>query len=218
MADVTQNVLMYFVLPLWLAAGFADWLCHRASNIATTSGAKESLIHLLMFAQMGIPITAAIVLEINALVIAVMIVAFLLHEATALWDVSYATEKRVVTPIEQHVHSFLEILPLMGLVLVVVLHWGQFLALFGLGTEAARFNISLKQPPLPWGYVLSVLAGVLLFELLPYIEELIRGLRANNGALVPREPRVPTEDAPARRQVRTDRPKTDAAKASARHR
>jgi hypothetical protein len=82
MADVTQSVLMYFVLPLWLAAGFADWLCHRASNIATTSGAKESLIHLLMFAEMGIPITAAIVLEINALVIAVMIVAFLLHEAT----------------------------------------------------------------------------------------------------------------------------------------
>ena len=103
----------------------------------------------------------------------------------------------VVTPIEQHVHSFLEILPLMGLVLVVVLHWGQFLALFGLGTEAARFDISLRQPPLPWGYVLSVLAGVLLFELLPYIEEMIRGLRANNGALVPRQPRVPTEDAPA---------------------
>lgn len=197
MADVTQNVLMYFVLPLWLAAGFADWLCHRASNIATTSGAKESLIHLLMFAEMGIPITAAIVLEINALVIAVMIVAFLLHEATALWDVSYATEKRVVTPMEQHVHSFLEILPLMGLVLVVVLHWGQFLALFGLGTEAARFDIRLKQPPLPWGYVLSVLGAVLLFELLPYVEELIRGLRANNGALVPRKPRVRSEDAPA---------------------
>jgi hypothetical protein len=197
MADVTQNVLMYFVLPLWLAAGFVDWLCHRASSIATTSGAKESLIHLLMFAEMGIPITAAIVLEINALVIAVMIVAFLLHEATALWDVSYATEKRVVTPIEQHVYSFLEILPLMGLVLVVVLHWGQFLALFGLGTEAARFDISLRQQPLPWGYVLSVPAAVLLFELLPYIEELIRGLRANNGALVPSKPRVRSEDAPA---------------------
>jgi hypothetical protein len=79
-ADVTQNVLMYFVLPLWLAAGFADWLCHRASNIATTSGAKESVIHLLMFAEMGVPIVAAIALEINALVFAVMIVCFLLHE------------------------------------------------------------------------------------------------------------------------------------------
>jgi hypothetical protein len=48
------TVLMYFVLPLWLAAGFADWLCHRASHSETT-GAKESLIHLLMFAEMGAP-------------------------------------------------------------------------------------------------------------------------------------------------------------------
>lgn len=183
--DVTQNVLMYFVLPLWLAAGFADWLCHRASNIATTSGAKESVIHLLMFAEMAVPVVAAIALEINALVLAVMIVCFLLHEATALWDVSYAVEKREVTPIEQHVHSFLEILPLMGLVLVAVLNWGQFIALFGLGAETARFNISLKQPPLPWTYIVAILVAVLLFELLPYIEELIRGLRANGGRLVP---------------------------------
>src|SRR6187401_3253006 len=184
-ADVTQNVLMYFVLPIWLAAGFADWLCHRASSIATTSGAKESVIHLLMFAQMGVPIVAAIALEINALVFAVMIVCFLLHEATALRDVAYAVERREVTPIEQHVHSFLEILPLMGLVLVAVLNWGQFLALFGLGTEAARFEIRLKDPPLPWTYIVSVLTAVLLFELLPYVEELVRGLRANGGRLVP---------------------------------
>jgi hypothetical protein len=27
-AEVTRNVLMYFILPLWLAAGFADYLCH----------------------------------------------------------------------------------------------------------------------------------------------------------------------------------------------
>jgi hypothetical protein len=41
-AELTRNILMYFILPLWLVAGFADYLCHRASNIATTSGAKES--------------------------------------------------------------------------------------------------------------------------------------------------------------------------------
>jgi hypothetical protein len=34
-----------------------------------------------------------------------------------------------VRPIEQHIHSFLEMLPLMGLLVIVILHWGQFLAL-----------------------------------------------------------------------------------------
>jgi hypothetical protein len=80
-------------------------------------------------------------------------------------------------------------LPLMGLLMVAVLHWGQFLALFGLGGEAARFTLALKPEPLPWAYVVGVLAAVLLFELLPYGEELVRGLRANRGALTPRRPK-----------------------------
>jgi hypothetical protein len=181
-ADVAVNVLMYFILPLWLVAGFADYLCHRASHIETTSGAKESLLHLLQFAEMGVPILAAMFLEINALIILVMIICFLLHEATALWDVSYASGLREITPIEQHVHSFLEMLPLMGLAFVVVLHWPQFLALFGLGTEPANFAIRLKEHPLPVAYVVTVLAAVLLFELLPYLEELVRGMRAARRA------------------------------------
>jgi hypothetical protein len=186
-AEVTRNVLMYFILPLWLAAGFADYLCHRATHIETTSGAKESLLHLLQFAEMGVPILAALFLEINALVIAVMIVCFILHEATAMWDLSYASKAREITPLEQHVHSFLEMLPLMGLLMVIVLHWSQFLSLLGLGSERASFAVTLKQAPLSLTYVTTILICVLLFELLPYIEELIRGLRANRGALVPKQ-------------------------------
>jgi hypothetical protein len=51
LSDPTVLILMYFVLPVWLLAGFADWLCHRASHIETTTGPKESLIRLLMFAE-----------------------------------------------------------------------------------------------------------------------------------------------------------------------
>jgi hypothetical protein len=184
-ADIAQNVLMYFVLPLWLAAGFADYLCHRAADIEHTSGAKESLLHLAQFAEMAVPILAAMFLQINALVILVMIVAFLLHEATALWDVRYATRTRDVNFIEQHVHSFLEMLPLMGMMFIIVLHWDQFLSLFGGGAAPASFAVRLKDEPLPVAYVVTILTVVLLFELLPYIEELVRGLRANRGRLVP---------------------------------
>ena len=34
MPDVIIKLLLYFILPLWLLAGFADYLCHRASRIA----------------------------------------------------------------------------------------------------------------------------------------------------------------------------------------
>lgn len=189
LADPMVLILMYFVLPVWLIAGFADWLCHRATHIESTTGAKESLIHLLMFAEVGIPLLAAMFLEVNALVIAVMIVTFFVHEATALWDVRYATTARTVSPIEQHVHSFLEMIPLMGLVIVVALHWDQFLALFGAGTEKARLDLTWKEQQLPVTYIGAVMIVIVLFELLPYVEEFFRGLRANSGRLVPAKAR-----------------------------
>ncbi|TPL87395.1 diguanylate cyclase [Mesorhizobium sp. B2-3-12] len=189
LSDPTVLILMYFLLPVWLVAGFADWLCHRASHIESTTGAKESLIHLLMFAEVGIPLLAAMFLDVNALVIAIMIVTFFIHEATAMWDVRYATTARTVTPIEQHVHSFLEMIPLMGLVSVVSLHWGQFLALFGAGQETAHLDIAWKSQQLPVSYILCVMAVILLFELLPYLEEFVRGLRANAGRLIPAKAR-----------------------------
>jgi hypothetical protein len=189
LSDPTVLILMYFILPIWLLAGFADWLCHRASHIESTTGAKESLIHLLMFAEVGAPLLAGMFLNINALIIAVMIVAFFIHEATAFWDVSYATTARTVAPVEQHVHSFLEMIPLMALVSVISLHWGQFLALFGGGTEFAKFDLAWKPEQLPTAYIASVMAAILLFELLPYVEEFLRGFRANAGKLVPMKAR-----------------------------
>jgi hypothetical protein len=158
-SDPTQLLLLYVVMPACFAAGIADWLCHRASYIEHTTGDKESLLHLLMFGEVAIPLAAALFLEINAFVIAVMIAAFFIHEATALWDVSYAVSRRYISPIEQHVHSFLEMIPLMAIVFVIVLHWSQFSALLGLGTESASFALQLKYPPLSVAYVSTVLVA-----------------------------------------------------------
>lgn len=52
-SGAAPTVLMYFVLPVWLAAGFADYLCHRAASIETRSGWKELLLHLLQFGEMA---------------------------------------------------------------------------------------------------------------------------------------------------------------------
>lgn len=39
--DVTRRFLMNVVMPVWLAAGIADWVCHRATSIETTTGPKN---------------------------------------------------------------------------------------------------------------------------------------------------------------------------------
>lgn len=81
------------------------------------------------------------------------------------------------SPIEQQIHSFLELLPLTGMLIVIILHWPQFLSLWGLGAEIPRYRLALKPDTLPWTYVAAFLGAVLLFELLPYLEELLRGWR-----------------------------------------
>ncbi len=176
--DPAKAILLYVVVPVWILAGIADWLCHRASDIEHTSGTKESLLHLLQFGQVGAGLLAALFLELNALVILILIVLFVVHEATAIWDVRYAVSTRVVAPAEQHVHSALEMLPLTAILMICTLHWPQALALLGLGDEPARFTLAWKHDALPPVYLTIVLAAAFALGFLPYVEELIRCRRA----------------------------------------
>jgi hypothetical protein len=177
----------YFLLPLWIVPGLLDYLWHRRTNIENTSGLKESVLHSLMLAEVGAPLLAGLLLEINAGVIALMMGGFVVHEATAVWDVAYTVKRRLISPREQHTHSFLEVLPFCGLSFVICMHWEQFLALCGYGNERPRFRIRLKRPPLPRTYLLSMLAGITVFLVVPYAEELLRCRRAEMRAARPME-------------------------------
>jgi hypothetical protein len=168
----------YFLLPLWIVPGLLDYVWHRRTKIESTSGLQESLTHSLMLGEVGIPLLGGLLLEINAGVIAMMIAGFLLHEATAVWDVAYTVKRRLILPKEQHTHSFLEVLPFCGLSFVICMHWEQFLALAGQGKEWPNFRIRLKRPSLSPGYLASMLAAIGLLLALPYGEELWRCWRA----------------------------------------
>jgi hypothetical protein len=172
-----QHFLMYVVVPVWLLAGLADYLCHRASHIERTSGVAESLLHLLQFGEVGLPLLAALFLEIDAAVLLMMLAGLVLHQATAVWDVRYANGTRRVPPAEQHVHGVLEMAPAIATASVAILHWPQFLSLFGIGD--AHFTLELKHIPLPGWYLSMVMAGVVVCGVLPYGEELVRTLRAS---------------------------------------
>ncbi len=105
----TRRALLYFVVPLWLGSGLADWWHHRRTHIERTAGAYESLLHLLMLAEAGVPSMLGLFLEVNAGVLATAYAALAAHEVTAFWDVAYAETRRRVTPTEQHVRSYLEV-------------------------------------------------------------------------------------------------------------
>jgi hypothetical protein len=152
---------MYVVYPVWVLAGLADWACHRATGIATTSGIKENMLHWLMYAEIGVGMLAVAFLEINAGVLAVVFGVFLLHEATVYWDLDYSTMLRDVGPFEQMVHSFLELLPLVSLGLLAVIAW----------PHGMDFSLRMKEQPLPFDYLAAAGGASLLFNGLPLLQE-----------------------------------------------
>jgi uncharacterized membrane protein len=127
-ALLVRYYLLYFILPLWILAGMTDYFLHKRTRIENTSGTKESILHLLQLTEAGVPVVLGLLFDINALIMAVMLGAVILHEATALWDVTYAHTRRYLGPLEQHIHSFLEVLPIMAVSFVTTLYWNQFLA------------------------------------------------------------------------------------------
>jgi hypothetical protein len=165
------------VLPLWIAAGFADYLCHRAARISENSGAPESTLHLVQYCLVGLPVTLALFFRANAGFFLLAALCLLLHHLTAYVDVRYADATRKVAPQEQMVHSFLEILPITAYLLLAAAEWPQFLSLFGLGMERALFLPQLRI--LSGFYTAVILAAALLFNFLPYLEELARCLRSD---------------------------------------
>ena len=182
-----RRYLLYVVIPLWYVPGLLDWWWHRQTKIEETSGTHESLTHAIMMTVVGIPLLAGLLFDINALVLTMMIAGYLIHEGVTYWDVNYAKDLREVPTIEQHTHSFLEMLPFISASLADCLKPNHSAACFAGGDEPARWKLEPKNPPLTARYVLTVLAGVGTFVVLPYGEEFVRCLRRDH-TLKPHHP------------------------------
>jgi hypothetical protein len=160
------QMLAYGVFPAWVLAAFADWLCHRHTAIELTSGPRESALHLLLHAEIALPVLLGLYFDINAGLLAVMAVCVLAHMWTSLRDTAFALPLRYISPVEQQVHGWLEMTPLFALMLVAALHLDAF-------TEPQwRLAWRLQPVPRPWSVVvpIALAAGFALI-----IEEYVRG-------------------------------------------
>lgn len=167
------QLLLWGALPAWLLAGAADWACHRRTRIESTSGPRESLLHLLLYLQIALPATLALWLEITASMLAFMAFGVLAHMLTSWWDTSFAQPRRRIAPIEQQVHSWLEMVPLFALIVVTVLHVQEL--------REPRWSLAARSgeayAPLRIGVLVALAAG-----LVPILEEWMRGLRHSRAA------------------------------------
>lgn len=165
------GLLIWVLYPLWLLAGAADYFCHRGTDIERNSGAIESWLHFAQFACIGIALVLAVSFEITWPVWLLMFIAVAAHSALSFLDVRYTTGRRYISPFEQQVHGYLEVIPVIAVCLIGTLHWPQSQA--RTGSSAFVLNgafITGKAGVLLLSF--AVLAGVLV------LEELIRTSRA----------------------------------------
>jgi len=176
-----ELVLLYLILPMWLLAGFADALCHRVLHIERSAGWRESALHWLMLSELGAGVVALLLLENNALVIALFASMCLAHEVTMLADLRYAHAHRDIPPAEQWVHGILQATPWSVLLVICVLHPWQALALLGLGEEAARWTLERRDTMLPRAYLPVFFTAACLLVIAPFLAEAWRTVRVARG-------------------------------------
>jgi hypothetical protein len=177
--ELLVGSLLYVVFPAWVFAGFVDYLCHRASDIAHTSGEKESALHLAQWAQIAAAIAIGLAFEINTLVLTLLAVLVVVHALTGAWDVSFTIRRRHISALEQHAHSYMETAPFIAFGIVVLLHWDVVRSVWRLG-EPAGLTLVLRSD-LPPGAALWIVGAGLAAGLAAILEELWRTTRAARG-------------------------------------
>lgn len=179
LAEPVRLLLLWGVLPLWMAAGVADWWCHRRSDIGHSAGLHEVLLHWLMFGLLGAALLAVLLLQINAGVLLLALGLWLMHQGVTWLELRYVVTRREVSPGEQMVHSAMEWLPLLGLVLLALLHAHRWLDVPEGGTVewALRWRTDEEEPVTGTWRVGPVLFAFALVNGLPLAEELGRAWR-----------------------------------------
>lgn len=152
-ARLLECLLVFAVFPLWMLAGVADWLCHRASHIERTSGSPESRFHLALYLQIALPAAAVTFLQVTMPVLLLLAAGVLAHFVTSWADTRYAQGLRFISPFEQRVHAFLEMLPLFALLILGVLSAEQF--------THPQWHVAARkpEPAAAWALVAALCAG-----------------------------------------------------------
>ena len=172
--ELLVGLVRYGLFPLWVIAGFGDYCCHRLTRIERTSGRVESSLHVVQYLQIVAGVALVVLLEVTSLVLVVVIALALLHLATGYLDIAYTTGRREISPLEQHVHSYMEMLPPVATALLVILYWSAFAAIFN--GDNADWTIARRQQPLPTGAIAAVAIGFALAGL-AIAEEYVRCAR-----------------------------------------
>jgi hypothetical protein len=115
----------------------------------------------------------ALMFQITVLTVLLMALALVAHTVLSYVDVSFTLPRRHISAFEQHVHGFLEVIPIIAVCLLVILNW----EILTLGNSNGLL-IRLKDEPLQREQALLLLGSYFVLAGVPVLEELLRTRRA----------------------------------------
>ena len=166
-----ERLLLWVVVPLWMAMGFLDWACHRIQRIEHSAGLKESWLHLAMLGQLGLGMGAALAFQPTAALLAFLGMVCLAHEVTTWWDLRYAQSRRVIPTYEQWVHAWQLVIPWVAWAMLLLAHRHRVLALVGEGHSPADWHVALRDPFPPLRVWVALGTGAAVLVIGPFFEE-----------------------------------------------
>jgi hypothetical protein len=159
--DVTAWHVLYV---LWLVAGALDFWLHRTSSIESTSGVPESKLHLAQIAILGLATALWLGFRASHGLFAILLALVCLHAVTGYWDTRVAYPKRAIRPLEQHVHSILDLAPWVA---IGAVYWSL---------PSTHVGSALAFEPAPVALWIFALVPAVLLVVLPALGEFRRCL------------------------------------------
>ncbi len=160
---------------LWLLAGTGDFILHRRSAIEVTSGLRESSLHLVQIGLLGTGTLLWLLFAATPALWLVLLAIVYLHALAGYWDTRAAFPVRTIVPLEQHVHSILDIGPWVAL---GAIGWPLLSATPAPSDE----GVSLGPDSATTGTWMFALIPALLLTVLPALLEFRRCWRSRHRA------------------------------------
>lgn len=164
LVELSAPRLIYLGYLLWLLAGAADFLCHRRTDLPHTSGLAESRMHLLQLVVIGSGLALWLLLLPSLSLLAIELLIVGAHAVFGYLDTRQAFGRRAILPIEQHVHSVLDLAPVIAFGILLSAEWPA--------AWQRGWSLAIRHPPFAPEVWMSVLAPALLLCVLPALSEL----------------------------------------------
>ena len=150
---------------IWLLAGLGDFLCHWRTDLPHTSGVAESVSHSMELALLGLAVVTGLAFEIGPAASWLIFAFVVAHAIVGYVDTRIAfSRQRVIAPIEQHIHSVLDMAPLIGFAWLMIATWPAPIE--------GDASLQLRQPRLPPGMWIAALLPPVVLCIVPALLEL----------------------------------------------